>query len=243
MVNKESLLRQALASYRYVVEDSLASPFVLKHQDAIIYGYQEGVSEIDLDFWMQYEELLGEKISYKEYIFIDMLYEGDPLELIDVELTAEEKSLFGKLKVALEDFRAGKVSDVAVGLLVESYKEHWTPDKNDGVHKEIASKAGEAFAEAVCKGLDEEYSSWFEKPGSIDGLIGDAKEKAASFNNAKKLVEHTYSNHIFMRLEVDGEVHEVSNYAGVDSKWDTYRTTADGTEKRDAVIQAFNELY
>lgn len=78
---------------------------------------------------------------------------------------------------------------------------------------------------------------------NVDRLIGDAHEKAASYNEARKLEEHTYGNHIFMRLEVDGEVHEVSNYAGVDERWDTFKTTADGTEKREAVIRAFEELY
>ena len=78
---------------------------------------------------------------------------------------------------------------------------------------------------------------------SVDGLLEDAQEKAASYNEAKKLEEHTYGNHIFMRLEVDGEEHAVSNYAGMDGKWDSYRTTADGTDKREMVIQAFEELY
>ena len=46
-----------------------------------------------------------------------------------------------------------------------------------------------------------------------------------------------------MKLELDGEIYEVDNYAGTDWKWDTYKTTADGTDKREAVIKAFNELY
>jgi hypothetical protein len=61
--------------------------------------------------------------------------------------------------------------------------------------------------------------------------------------NAKKLVEHTYGSHIYMKLELDGDIYEVSNYAGTDGKWNHYKTTADGTGKRDAVIKAFNELY
>lgn len=78
---------------------------------------------------------------------------------------------------------------------------------------------------------------------SVDVLLEDAQEKATSYNSAKKLAERTYGSHIFMRLEVDGEVHEVSNYAGRDGKWDSYKTTADGTEHREKVIAAFNELY
>ena len=78
---------------------------------------------------------------------------------------------------------------------------------------------------------------------SVDSLLEDAQGKASAYNTAKKLTEHTYGDHIFMRLEVDGEVHEVSNYAGRDGKWDSYKTTADGTDKRDVVIKAFEDLY
>lgn len=237
------MFKKALDFYGYHVDDSLVSEFLLKHAESLIAGYKDGVADIDMDFWMQYEELLGDKMSYEEYVFVDLLYEGDPLELIDVELTDDEKALFGKLKAALDDFRAGKVNETAVALLVEAYKEIWTPDKNDDIYQKISVKANEGFAEAVCKDLEEEYSSWFEKDNTVDGLIEDAQEKATSYNEAKKLEEHTYGNHIFMRLEVDGEVHEVSNYAGADGAWDTYKTTADGTDKRDAVIQAFQELY
>lgn len=59
----------------------------------------------------------------------------------------------------------------------------------------------------------------------------------------RKIVEHTYGTHIFMRLELDGQEYEVSNYAGIDGTWEHYKTTADGTSKRDEVIVAFNKLY
>lgn len=59
----------------------------------------------------------------------------------------------------------------------------------------------------------------------------------------KKIEEHTYGLHIYMKLELDGEIYEVSNYAGREGSWEHYKTTADGTDKREAVIKAFNELY
>lgn len=60
----------------------------------------------------------------------------------------------------------------------------------------------------------------------------------------RKLVEHTYSSHIFMRLELNGKIEEISCYCGTDCKWSAYRTTADGDERRRAaIIAAFNELY
>jgi hypothetical protein len=61
--------------------------------------------------------------------------------------------------------------------------------------------------------------------------------------NAKKLVEHTYGLHIYMKLELDGNIYEVTCRAGRDGSWNHYETTADGTDKRESVIKAFNELY
>lgn len=59
----------------------------------------------------------------------------------------------------------------------------------------------------------------------------------------KKITEHTYGTHIYMKLELDGEIYEVDNYAGTDGTWQHFKTTADGTDKREAVIKAFCELY
>jgi hypothetical protein len=59
--------------------------------------------------------------------------------------------------------------------------------------------------------------------------------------NAKKIKEHTYGSSIYMALELDGKFYEVSCYLRNDGE--TYRTTADGTDNREKVIAAFNELY
>lgn len=59
----------------------------------------------------------------------------------------------------------------------------------------------------------------------------------------RKITEHTYGSSIYMRLELDGQEYEVTRYAGTDGNWNHYTTTADGTDKREAVIKAFNELY
>lgn len=59
----------------------------------------------------------------------------------------------------------------------------------------------------------------------------------------KKITEHTNANHIYMKLELDGTIYEVDRYAGANGTWDHYKTTADGTDQREAVIKAFNELY
>lgn len=106
--NKEDLLRAALDFYEYDVQASIQDPYFMKHADAFIYGHQEGVSDIDLDFWVQYEELLGEKITYDEYRFVDGLYDGDPLELLDTGLSVEEKYVFAEIKGKLAERRAEK---------------------------------------------------------------------------------------------------------------------------------------
>lgn len=60
----------------------------------------------------------------------------------------------------------------------------------------------------------------------------------------RKIVEHTYGSNVFMRLELDGKIYEVSWYAGIDYAWNTYKTTADNDPaEREKVINAFNALY
>lgn len=59
----------------------------------------------------------------------------------------------------------------------------------------------------------------------------------------RKIREQTDGPHIYMMLELDGVIYEVDRCAGIDYSWNHYRTTADGTSKRDAVIDAFNKLY
>ena len=61
----------------------------------------------------------------------------------------------------------------------------------------------------------------------------------------QKIKEHTFGNHIYMKLQLDnGQVVEIERYAGIDYKWNDYRTTVDyDPELRAKAIAAFNELY
>jgi len=61
--------------------------------------------------------------------------------------------------------------------------------------------------------------------------------------NIKKITEHTYSGSIYMKLSIDGKEYEVTCYCGVDCLWNHYKTSADGTEDREKVIEAFKQLY
>lgn len=57
----------------------------------------------------------------------------------------------------------------------------------------------------------------------------------------EKITEHTYGGSAFMKLKLNGKEYEVSVYFREDGQ--TYKTTADGTEDRGKVIEAFNQLY
>ena len=61
--------------------------------------------------------------------------------------------------------------------------------------------------------------------------------------NIRKITEHTYSSHIYMKLEIDRKEYEVTCYCGADYSWNHFKTSADGTEERVKVIQAFKALY
>ena len=61
--------------------------------------------------------------------------------------------------------------------------------------------------------------------------------------NIRKITEHTYSSHIYMKLEIDGKEYEVTCYCGTDYSWNTFKTSADGTPEREQVIQVFRQLY
>ena len=58
----------------------------------------------------------------------------------------------------------------------------------------------------------------------------------------KKITEHTYGTHIFMKLELDGKEYEIDWY--LTNEGEKFKTTADqDPAKRQEVIDAFNALY
>lgn len=59
--------------------------------------------------------------------------------------------------------------------------------------------------------------------------------------NIKKIKESTYGLSIYMKLEIDGKEYEIS--CCIRDNGFSYKTTADGTEMREKVIEAFNQLY
>ena len=57
----------------------------------------------------------------------------------------------------------------------------------------------------------------------------------------EKITEHTHGGSAFMKLKLNGKEYEVSVYFREEGQ--TYKTSADGTEDRENVIEAFNQLY
>lgn len=65
--------------------------FFEAHADKLIYCYENKKDMLDFDFWVQYEELLGEKITWDEYVAIDREFDGDPHDVDenDIEIISE----------------------------------------------------------------------------------------------------------------------------------------------------------
>lgn len=85
--------------------------YVRERADHLIYCYQNKKDLLDFDFWTRYEDLLGEKISYDEYIAIDSQYDGSPF---DVEPENEDKvKVFSYL---LKQYRIKEASSALTGV-------------------------------------------------------------------------------------------------------------------------------
>ena len=58
----------------------------------------------------------------------------------------------------------------------------------------------------------------------------------------KKITEHTYGAHIYMRISLNGAEEEIDAYITPGGM--RYKTTADeDAERREEIIKAFNVLY
>jgi hypothetical protein len=82
------------------------------------------------------------------------------------------------------------------------------------------------------------YDHWSIKDNADDTLT-----VTVFMYGIKAISDSTNGNHIYMKLELDGKIYEVDNYAGADGSWKQFKTTADGTSKREKVIKAFYTLY
>lgn len=100
----EGLYQKALAHFSEEAEVNIENEFVRKYAGELCYCYVHGKELIDFDFWTRYEELLGEKISFGEYLAIDREFDLDPHDVTpeDKEIIADWKKGWQK---SLETYR------------------------------------------------------------------------------------------------------------------------------------------
>ena len=87
------------------------------HGDKLIYCYQNGLSLdlIDVDFWVQYEWLLGERLTFEEYGAVDGSFDGDPHEI-----DSQDDELVAAFKKLLEGLREEKMSHFVNDVIEEA---------------------------------------------------------------------------------------------------------------------------
>ena len=106
---KPDLFQQAFEHYA-AIDRSMADykEYLDYHGDKLIYCFQKGLSLdlIDVDFWVQYEWLLGERLTHDEYMSVDSAFDGDPHEI-----AGADEALIGSLREALIRCREGKAKD------------------------------------------------------------------------------------------------------------------------------------
>lgn len=91
----------AAAHYSDQVGRSIDNEFTRVHAAELVYCYENDKDLLDFDFWTQYESVLGEKMTFDEYMHIDSLYDGDPMDL-----KPEDSAMIATLKGALRGLRS-----------------------------------------------------------------------------------------------------------------------------------------
>lgn len=96
-----ALFLKALDEYIENPDDAVFDEVVRKHADEYIYCYEHGKDLVDLDFWCDYQDLLGDKITYDEYVAIDKHLDGAPCDY-----TPEDVEIVNMLKEKLAEYRS-----------------------------------------------------------------------------------------------------------------------------------------
>ena len=122
---------KALDEYIENPDDAVFDEVVRKHADEYIYCYEHGKDLIDLDFWCDYQDLLGDKITYDEYVAIDKYLDGAPCDY-----TQEDVEIVNMLKEKLVEHRGkGVVLDRVLASAIEESSEISTMKSGKG-HEE-----------------------------------------------------------------------------------------------------------
>ena len=108
----EGIYEKAISYYSQQMEVDIENDHVRKHASELVFCYKNGKGLLDFDFWTQYEELLGEQMSFPEYLALDRTFDGDPHDI-----TPSDKETIGMLKQNLEELRQKQ----SPRILVDSY--------------------------------------------------------------------------------------------------------------------------
>ncbi len=125
-----ALFLKALDEYIENPDDAIFDEGVRKHADEYIYCYENGKDLIDLDFWCDYQDLLGDKITYVEYVAIDKHLDGAPCDY-----TQKDVEIVNMLKEKLAEHRnKGKGLDTVLENAEE--RSGVSPEKGGKTHEE-----------------------------------------------------------------------------------------------------------
>lgn len=99
-LNFEEKYKQALKHFSKIAGFDIGS---VEYKDKLVYCYENTKDLIDFDFWVEYETLLGEKISYQEYAAIDEEFDGAPMDVNPCDV-----DIITKWRDNLMKFRKGR---------------------------------------------------------------------------------------------------------------------------------------
>lgn len=183
----EELYKRAVEHFSEASGVPIENEHVKKYAEELCYCYVQEKELIDFDFWTQYEELLGEKLSYGEYLVIDSDFDLDPHDV-----TPEDREVLDGWKKgwiqSLEKYREEQkeVACITVHETVVTYED------GDGIREfEVVSSSLDrniAKEEFIGQRIENEH---FEKNGifsECDGYISSEYIEGVGFT-ALELVE------------------------------------------------------
>lgn len=88
MKNNNTELKKALQYYNIHM-----CPYIARHSEQLLYCYNNKKSLIDFDWWTHIENLLGKRISFEDYIWVDSKYDVDLQELSEDDVEEILKTL------------------------------------------------------------------------------------------------------------------------------------------------------
>lgn len=91
---------KAIAHFSREAEADIDNDHTRDYAEELVYCYENQKTLLDYDCWTHYESILGTKLSFQEYIYMDSRFNDDPLEL-----TPQDLDIIGELKMHLFVYR------------------------------------------------------------------------------------------------------------------------------------------